>query len=120
MIAWRAALLQRERLFSLYIESFSSHISEDLICLLDRAFPNEAELNVLQSGVKQVGRAELLAKDQSFLQQLLAFIGETNYMKLLCLPDDLREAVQVLMCERTYLVQLVKGLIEKLIPASVN
>jgi SpoU rRNA methylase family enzyme len=38
-------------------------------------------------------------------------------MKLFGLPDDLRDALQVLMCERTYLVQIVKGLIEKLLPS---
>jgi SpoU rRNA methylase family enzyme len=38
-------------------------------------------------------------------------------LKIFGLPDDLRDAVQVLMCERTYLVQLVKGLIEKLLPS---
>ena len=41
-------------------------------------------------------------------------------MKLFGLPDDLRDALQVLMCERTYLVQLVKGLIEKLIQQRVK
>lgn len=81
---------------------------------MDKAFPNEAELNVLQSGIKQISRAELLAHDSSFLTSFLRFILDTNYMKLFGLPDDLRDALQVLMCERTYLVQLVKGLIEKL------
>ena len=38
-------------------------------------------------------------------------------MKIFGLPDDLRDALQVLMCERTFLVQLVKGLIEKLLPS---
>jgi hypothetical protein len=38
-------------------------------------------------------------------------------MKLFGLPDDLRDALQLLMCERTYLIQLVKGLIEKLLPS---
>ena len=41
-------------------------------------------------------------------------------MKLFGLPDDLRDALQVLMCERTYLVQLVKGLIEKIIQQRVK
>ncbi len=36
-------------------------------------------------------------------------------MKVFGLPDDLREAVSLLMCERTYLVQLLKGLIDRLL-----
>ena len=35
---------------------------------LDKAFPSEAELNILQSGFKQIGRVELLATDMGFLQ----------------------------------------------------
>ena len=119
MTAWRAALTQRDRLFQVYCEAFGKveNMAEDDRELLDKAFPNEAELNVLQSGVKKIGRAEILAYDHSFLRSFLSFIQSTNYMKIFGLPDDLRDALQVLMCERTFLVQLVKGLIEKLLPS---
>lgn len=87
---------------------------------MDKAFPNEAELNVLQSGIKQISRAELLTHDSSYMESFLSFINDTNYMKLFGLPDDLRDALQVLMCERTYLIQLVKGVLEKLIGNGVQ
>ena len=60
---------------------------------MDKAFPNEAELNVLQSGVKQISRAELLTHDSAYLTSFLTFILDTNYMKLFGLPDDLRDAL---------------------------
>lgn len=116
MSAWRSALSQRDRLFDLYLESFAGgKVEQNQRDILDKAFPNEAELNVLQSGIKQISRAELLTHDSAYLASFLTFIIDTNYMKLFGLPDDLRDALQVLMCERTYLVQLVKGLIEMLI-----
>jgi hypothetical protein len=46
MNAWRAALSQRDRLFQLYCEAFGKVEDPDRD-LLDKAFPNEAELNVL-------------------------------------------------------------------------
>lgn len=118
MHAWRSAVNQRDRLFNLYIDAFgkSESLKVEHREALEKAFPNEAELNVLQSGVKQIGRAEVLAYDTPFLLSFLDFIKDTNYMKVFGLPDDLREAVQLLMCERTYLIQLVKGLLDKLLP----
>ncbi len=116
MGAWRNAVNQRDRLFDFYLESFAGgKVEAQQRELLDKAFPNEAELNVLQSGIKQISRAELLTHDSSYLEGFLSFINDTNYMKLFGLPDDLRDALQVLMCERTYLIQLVKGVLEKLI-----
>jgi hypothetical protein len=48
MNAWRSALSQRDKLFSLYIESFAGgKVDETNREILDKAFPNEAELNVL-------------------------------------------------------------------------
>jgi hypothetical protein len=49
MTAWRAALSQRDRLFQLYCEAFGKveNMPDDDRELLDKAFPNEAELNVL-------------------------------------------------------------------------
>lgn len=90
----------------MYCEAFGrgGEVTDDEKEMLDKAFPNEAELNVLQSGVKKIGRAEILAYDHSFLRSFLSFIQSTNYMKLFGLPDDLRDALQVLLCERTYLV----------------
>ena len=106
MTAWKTALTQRDRLFQQYCEAFGKieNMTDDERELLDQAFPNEAELNVLQSGVKKIGRAEILAYDHKFLRSFLGFIQNTNYMKIFGLPDDLRDALQVLMCERTYLV----------------
>ena len=95
MTAWRAALTQRDRLFKLYCEAFGKveNMTDADLELLDQAFPNEAELNVLQSGVKKIGRAEILAYDHTFLRSFLTFIQGTNYMKLFSLPDDLRDAL---------------------------
>lgn len=47
--AWRGAMQHRERLFSLYLECFSSKndLSHQYREMLDNVFPNEAELNVL-------------------------------------------------------------------------
>ena len=45
--------------------------------LIDRVFPSEAELNILQSGVKQIGRIEILANDNSFLRKFASLIKET-------------------------------------------
>jgi hypothetical protein len=51
MCAWRAAMSQRDRLFGMYCEAFSGRTDKTLSDndreLLDKAFPNEAELNVL-------------------------------------------------------------------------
>lgn len=53
MNAWQSALNQRDRLFQLYIESFAGgKVDNPEREILDKAFPNEAELNVLQSGIK--------------------------------------------------------------------
>lgn len=85
--------------------------------MLEQVFPNEAELNILQSGAKKIGRAEVHARKKTFLEAFLSFVNETNYLKIIGLPEDLRETVQILMCERTYLIQLVKGLIEQVLHA---
>jgi hypothetical protein len=94
MSAWRSAVNQRDRLFDFYLESFAGGKVEPVQRdILDRAFPNEAELNVLQSGIKQISRAELLTHDSAYLTTFLKFILDTNYMKLFGLPDDLRDAL---------------------------
>jgi hypothetical protein len=62
--------------------------------VIDKAFPNEAELNILSSGVKKrVGRAEILANDNKFLEMFLKFIKATNNLKMFLMPDDLRDSV---------------------------
>lgn len=87
-----------------------------LATLLERAFPNEADLSIIQSGVKHVGRAELLTRDSKFLSSFSGQLSMSNYLRMFYLPDDMREAIQVLMCERTFLVQLVKGVLEQAAP----
>ena len=37
-------------------------------------------------------------------------------MKILGLPENLKVGIQLLMCERSYLIQLVKGLIDRVLP----
>ena len=37
-------------------------------------------------------------------------------MRITNMPDNLKDAIQILLCERTYLIQLVKGLIDKILP----
>lgn len=83
---------------------------------LDQAFPIEAELAISQSVIKQVGRSEILANDNSFLKKFLTLIEDTNYMRITVMPEDLKVALQLLLCERTYLIQLLKGLIFRILP----
>ena len=42
--------------------------------MINKVFPNESELKILQSTVKQVGTSELLANDLGFLQKMYNFI----------------------------------------------
>ncbi|CDW78414.1 UNKNOWN [Stylonychia lemnae] len=91
-------------------------MAEDQKKLLAQAFPIEADLNIFQSGVKQVGRTEILANDTNFLNKFYQFIEDSNYMRINNLPTDIKIAIQLLLCERSYLIQLVKGLIMKILP----
>ena len=61
--------------------------------MLDKAFPNEAELNLLQSTVKKVGRSEVLANNTHFIKWLRNFIEETNHMSIVNMPASLKDAV---------------------------
>ncbi|CDW76597.1 UNKNOWN [Stylonychia lemnae] len=46
--------------------------------------------------VKQVGRSEVLANDNQFLKQFYNFIQRTNYMKIVNMPQNLKDAGQVI------------------------
>lgn len=83
---------------------------------LDQAFPREAELAITQSMINQVGRSEILANDNNFLKRFFTLIEETNYLRITAMPEELKAALQLLLCERTYLIQLIKGLIFRLLP----
>ena len=52
------------------------------------------------SGVKKVGRSEILVNDINFLSVFYHFIEETNYMRMLNIPENINTALQILMCER--------------------
>eukprot|EP00347_Sterkiella_histriomuscorum_P021283 403334550 len=93
-----------------------SDMALDYKQMLDKGFPTESELNVIQSTARQVGRSETLATDNSFLTRLYQFIEETNYMRIQNMPSELKIAIQLLMCERTFLIQLIKGLIDRILP----
>ncbi|TNV85269.1 hypothetical protein FGO68_gene3935 [Halteria grandinella] len=84
--------------------------------MLDSAFPNEAEINIMQSMHHlRVGRAEVLAQDKSYLQKFLEILKQTSNLKILNFPDSTSEVISILMCERTFLLQFVKALIERVI-----
>ena len=87
---------------------------------MQRVFPNEAELfqhcnnnRKSESHFLGQGKAETLANDTNFLRQFLKLIKSTNYLQCKTLPEEVAEAFMMLMCERTYLIQLVRGLIAK-------
>jgi len=108
--------VQRDTLFKLYVAMLDPEMADTDQQMLDKAFPNEAELNLLQSTVKKVGKSEVLANNAHFIQWLRTFIEESNHMSISNMPASLRDAVQLLLCERAWLIQLIKGLLDRCLP----
>lgn len=74
-------------------------------------------MNVMVSGIKKkLSTAEILANDLGFLQKFYDFIDETNTMRMLNLPENFQTCLQLLMSERQYLINLIKGLIYRILP----
>ncbi len=103
----------------MYLNSILPDISLPDRELLDRLFPDETEYNHVINDSKTVfsihSRINHTFKDPRVFKQLSNLISISNYLSLKKIPDNLVDALTLLLCERSFITGILTNLVNQVV-----